>query len=211
MQDSLPVSLIVAATRNQVIGRDNQMPWHLPADLRYFKQRTLGKPIIMGRKTWESLGRPLPGRLNIVISRQADVELDGAEIFADLATAIQRGQEWATQQGVDEVMIIGGGQLYQHALSLAQRVYLTRIDLELEGDTFFPVLDPQQWQQTDAQAHPAQEQQPGYSFEVWQRRYSSACPAMFSYSPGNRQHRARLAVARGCSVVGQKTRLGRGV
>ncbi|MDD2222140.1 MAG: type 3 dihydrofolate reductase [Gammaproteobacteria bacterium] len=170
MQDSLPVSLIVAATRNQVIGRDNQMPWHLPADLRYFKQRTLGKPIIMGRKTWESLGRPLPGRLNIVISRQADVELDGAEIFADLATAIQRGQEWATQQGVDEVMIIGGGQLYQHALSLAQRVYLTRIDLELEGDTFFPVLDPQQWLQTDAQAHPAQEQQPGYSFEVWQRR-----------------------------------------
>ena len=170
MQDSLPVSLIVAATRNQVIGRDNQMPWHLPADLRYFKQRTLGKPIIMGRKTWESLGRPLPGRLYLEISRQADVELDGAEIFADLATAIQRGQEWATQQGVDEVMIIGGGQLYQHALSLAQRVYLTRIDLELEGDTFFPVLDPQQWQQTDAQAHPAQEQQPGYSFEVWQRR-----------------------------------------
>ena len=170
MQDSLPVSLIVAATRNQVIGRDNQMPWHLPADLRYFKQRTLGKPIIMGRKTWESLGRPLPGRLNIVISRQADVELDGAEIFADLATAIQRGQEWATQQGVDEVMIIGGGQLYQHALSLAQRVYFPRIALELEGDSYFPVLGPQQWQQTDAQAHPAQEQQPGYSFEVWQRR-----------------------------------------
>lgn len=169
MSQVLPVSLIVAATRNQVIGLDNQMPWHLSADLRYFKQRTLGKPIIMGRKTWESLGRPLPGRLNIVISRQADVELAGAEVFADLEAAILRGQEWATQQGVDEVMVIGGGQLYQQALTLAQRVYLTRIDLELEGDTFFPVLDAQQWRQTDAQAHPAQNQEPGYTFEVWQR------------------------------------------
>ncbi len=172
MQDILPVSLIVAATRNQVIGRDNDMPWHLPADLRYFKQRTLGKPIIMGRKTWESLGRPLPGRLNIVISRQADTVLEGAEVFADLQAAIVRGQAWAAEQGVDEVMVIGGGQLYQQALALAQRVYLTRIDLELEGDTFFPVLDAQQWQQTDAQKHPAQEQEPGYTFEVWQRTHN---------------------------------------
>lgn len=174
MPASLPVSLIVAATRNQVIGRDNQMPWHLPADLRYFKQRTLGKPIIMGRKTWESLGRPLPGRLNIVITRQVDAELEGAEVFADLEAALQRGQAWAAQQGVDEVMVIGGGQLYQQALALAQRVYLTRIDLELEGDTFFPVLDAQQWQQVDAQAHPAQAQEPGYTFEVWQRTQSPA-------------------------------------
>lgn len=170
MQHSLPVSLIVAATRNQVIGRDNQMPWHLPADLRYFKQRTLGKPIIMGRKTWESLGRPLPGRLNIVITQQADAAFEGAEVFTDLQSAIQRGQEWASEQGVAEVMVIGGGQLYQQALALTQRVYLTRIDLELEGDTFFPVLDAQQWQQTEAQAHPAQDREPGYTFEVWQRR-----------------------------------------
>ena len=172
MQQQLPVSMIVAATRNQVIGRDNQMPWHLPDDLRYFKQRTLGKPIIMGRKTWESLGRPLPGRLNIVITRQADLKLEGAEVFAEIEAALQRGQDWAVQQGVDEVMVIGGGQLYQHALPLAQRVYLTRIDLELEGDTFFPVLDAQQWLQTDAQAHPAQNKQPGYTFEVWQRTQS---------------------------------------
>ena len=170
MTHSLPVSMIVATTRNQVIGRNNQMPWHLPADLRYFKQRTLGKPIIMGRKTWESLGRPLPGRLNIVITQQADTVFEGAEVFADWQVAIQRGQEWAREQGVDEVMVIGGGQLYQQALALAQRVYLTRIDLELEGDTFFPVLDAQQWQQTDAQVHPAQDQEPGYTFEVWQRR-----------------------------------------
>lgn len=169
MTHSLSLSMIVAATRNQVIGRDNQMPWHLPDDLRYFKQRTLGKPIIMGRKTWESLGRPLPGRLNIVVTRQTDVEYAGAEVFSDLAAALQRGREWATQQGVDEVMLIGGGQLYQQALPLAQRVYLTRIDLELEGDTFFPVLDPQQWHKTDAQAHAPYNEQPGYTFEVWQR------------------------------------------
>ena len=169
MNNTLPVSLIVAATRNQVIGLENQMPWHLPADLRYFKQCTLGKPIIMGRKTWESLGRPLPGRLNIVISRQADVALAGAEVFADLASAIERGQAWAAQQGVDEVMVIGGGQIYQQAIALAQRVYLTRIELELEGDTFFPVLDAGDWQQTSAETHPAQNTEPGYTFEVWQR------------------------------------------
>ncbi|MDY0250250.1 MAG: dihydrofolate reductase [Pseudomonas sp.] len=169
MNKLLPVSLIVAATRNQVIGRDNQMPWHLPADLRYFKQCTLGKPIIMGRKTWASLGRPLPGRLNIVISRQAATELEGAEVFADLESAILRGQEWAAQQGVSEVMVIGGGQVYQQAIKLAQRVYLTRIELDLDGDAFFPELDARQWQQIDAQAHPAQNHEPGYTFEVWQR------------------------------------------
>lgn len=169
MTHSVPVSMIVAATRNQVIGRDNQMPWHLPEDLRYFKQRTLGKPIIMGRKTWQSLGRPLPGRLNIVVTRQQDAEYAGAEVFSNLEAALQRGREWAVQQGIDEVMLIGGGQLYQQGLPLAQRVYLTRIELELEGDTFFPVLDNQQWQKTDAQTHSAKNDQPGYTFEVWQR------------------------------------------
>src|SRR5690554_5787328 len=169
MNNTLPVSLIVAATRNQVIGLENQMPWHLPDDLRYFKQCTLGKPIVMGRKTWESLGRPLPGRLNIVVTRQAVAEYAGAEGFSDLAASLQRGREWASQQGVDEVMLIGGVQLYQQALPLAQRIYLTRIDLELEGDTFFPVLDPQQWRKTDAQTHAPHNEQPGYTFEVWQR------------------------------------------
>ena len=169
MTHSMPVSLIVAATRNQVIGRDNQMPWHLPDDLRYFKQRTLGKPIIMGRKTWQSLGRPLPGRLNIVVTRQQGVDFAGAEVFSDLEAALQRGREWAVQQGVDEVMLIGGGQLYKQALPLAQRVYLTRIELELEGDTFFPVLDSREWHKIDAQIHSAANGQPGYTFEVWQR------------------------------------------
>ena len=167
---SLPLCLIVAATRNQVIGRDNAMPWHLPDDLRYFKARTLGKPIIMGRKTWESLGRPLPGRLNIVVSRQPDLQLEGAEVFADLADAIERGQQWAAEQAVDEVMLIGGGQLYHQALAQANRVYLTRIELELEGDTWFPQLPFDEWQRVDAQPQPAEDDRPAYTFEVWERR-----------------------------------------
>ncbi len=167
---SLPLCLIVAATRNQVIGRDNAMPWHLPEDLRYFKARTLGKPVIMGRKTWESLGRPLPGRLNLVVSRQQELQLDGAEVFADLSAAIERGRQWAQEQGVDEVMLIGGGQLYHQALAQASRVYLTRIELELEGDTWFPQLPFDEWQRVDAQPHPEQAGRPAYTFEVWEKR-----------------------------------------
>lgn len=167
---SLPLCLIVAATRNQVIGKDNAMPWHLPEDLRYFKARTLGKPIIMGRKTWESLGRPLPGRLNLVVSRQADLQLEGAELFSSLTEAVERAQQWASEQGVDEVMLIGGGQLYHQALSQASRVYLTRIELELEGDTWFPQLPFDEWQRVDAQPHPAEDDKPAYTFEVWERR-----------------------------------------
>ncbi len=167
---SLPLCLIVAATRNQVIGKDNAMPWHLPGDLRYFKARTLGKPVIMGRRTWDSLGRPLPGRLNIVVSRQPDLQLAGAEVCACLEDALVRAQQWAQQQGVDEVMLIGGGQLYHQALSQASRVYLTRIELELDGDTWFPQLPFDEWQRMDAQPQPAEDDKPAYTFEVWERR-----------------------------------------
>ena len=126
--------MIAALAQNRVIGLDNRMPWHLPADLRHFKAMTLGKPIIMGRKTWDSLGRPLPGRLNLVVSRQADLQLDGAEIFTDLDAALVRAEQWAREQGVAELMLIGGAQLYAHALGQAQRLYLTRIDAQPEGD-----------------------------------------------------------------------------
>src|SRR5690606_23548746 len=116
----LPLAMIAALARNRVIGLDNQMPWHLPADLKHFKAMTLGKPIIMGRKTWDSLGRPLPGRLNIVVSRQTDLRLDGAEVFASLEDAIARADAWAREQGVDELMLIGGAKLYAQALPLAE-------------------------------------------------------------------------------------------
>lgn len=165
MKNTLPLSLIAACAHDRVIGLDNRMPWHLPADLKHFKQTTLGKPIIMGRKTWDSLGRPLPGRLNLVVSRQTDLQLEGAEVFASLEAAVARADEWAREQGVDELMLIGGGQLYAEALPLASRIYLTRIDLVVQGDAFFPAFTG--WQLVESEAHAASETTPAYSFETW--------------------------------------------
>lgn len=126
------LSLVAAMANNRVIGRDNDMPWHLPADLKHFKAVTLGKPVIMGRKTFESIGRPLPGRRNLVISRQADFSPQGVEVVSSLDAAL------AAAADADEVMVIGGGQIYRQALAVAQRLYLTFIDADIEGDTRFP-------------------------------------------------------------------------
>ena len=145
MTKSLPLSLIAALGENRVIGVDNSMPWHLPGDFKYFKATTLGKPIIMGRKTWDSLGRPLPGRLNIVVSRQADLVLEGAEVYPSLEAAVVRAEEWAKEQGVDELMLIGGAQLYAQGMAQADRLYLTRVALSPEGDAWFPEFDLNQW------------------------------------------------------------------
>lgn len=169
-QTRLPLAMIAALANNRVIGLDNRMPWHLPADLKHFKAMTLGKPIIMGRKTWDSLGRPLPGRLNLVVSRQADLQLDGAETFTDLDAALVRAEQWAREQGADELMLIGGAQLYAQALDLAQRLHLTRIEANPEGDAFFPAFDENEWQCVDSQAHPAEGEAPAYRFECWTRR-----------------------------------------
>lgn len=169
-QTYLPLAMIAALADNRVIGLDNKMPWHLPADLKHFKAKTLGKPIIMGRKTWDSLGRPLPGRLNLVVSRQQGLELEGAETFTSLDAALVRAEQWAREEGVDELMLIGGAQLYAQALGQAQRLYLTRIDAAPEGDAFFPAFDEAQWQRVESQAHPAEGSAPAYSFETWQRR-----------------------------------------
>ncbi|MFC6337078.1 dihydrofolate reductase [Pseudomonas sp. CCM 7891] len=169
MKKSLPLSLIAALGENRVIGVDNSMPWHLPGDFKYFKATTLGKPIIMGRKTWDSLGRPLPGRLNIVVSRQAGLVLEGAEVFPSLGAAVERAQEWATEQGVDELMLIGGAQLYAQGLEQADRLYLTRVGLSPEGDAWFPPFDVNQWTLVSNVENPAQGDKPAYNFEVWER------------------------------------------
>lgn len=169
MKKTLPLSLIAALAENRVIGVDNSMPWHLPADFKYFKASTLGKPIIMGRKTWDSLGRPLPGRLNLVVSRQTDLQLEGAEVFASLEAAIERAEAWAIEQGVDEVMLIGGAQLYSQGLADADRLYLTRVGLNPMGDAWFPEFDETQWTLVSEELHAATDDKPPFSFEVWER------------------------------------------
>ena len=169
MKKTLPLSLIAALGENRVIGVDNSMPWHLPGDFKYFKATTLGKPIIMGRKTWDSLGRPLPGRLNIVVSRQTDLRLEGAEVFPSLEAAVERAQAWALEQGVDELMLIGGAQLYAQGLQQADRLYLTRVALSPEGDAWFPAFDENQWKLVSNLRNPAEGDKPAYNFEVWEK------------------------------------------
>lgn len=170
MKKHLPLSLIAAMAENRVIGIDNSMPWHLPGDFRFFKATTLGKPIIMGRKTWDSLGRPLPGRLNLVVSRQADLQLDGAEVFPSLEAAVLRAEQWAQEQGVAEVMLIGGAQLYAQGLPYADRLYLTRVELNPQGDAWFPEFDTTQWQRVSTQPNAAEGDKPAYHFDVWERQ-----------------------------------------
>ncbi len=170
MKKHLPLSLIAALGENRVIGVDNSMPWHLPGDFKYFKATTLGKPIIMGRKTWDSLGRPLPGRLNLVVTRQTDLQLEGAEVFTSLDAAVERAEAWAAEQGVSEVMLIGGAQLYAQGLEQADRLYLTRVALRPEGDAWFPEFDEAEWALVSNVDNPPVDDKPAYSFEVWERR-----------------------------------------
>jgi len=143
------LSLIVAMAQNRVIGRNNRLPWHLPADLKWFKQITLGKPILMGRKTHESIGRPLPGRTNIVITRRHDYPAEGCIVAHSLAEAV-------TAAGTaEEIIVIGGASLYAQVLPWAARIYLTLVQAEPAGDTWFPALDPQDWQEVWREDHPA--------------------------------------------------------
>lgn len=143
------LALIAAVANNRVIGRDNALPWRLPEDLQHFKALTLGHAIIMGRKTWESLRRPLPGRTNIVISRQPDYFASGAQVVPSLAAALAVAQE-SDEDG--ETFVIGGAEIYQLALPRAQRLYLTEVDVEARGDTLFPLWDKAAWRETGRQA-----------------------------------------------------------
>ena len=164
--------MIAAMAKNRVIGANNTMPWHLSADLQHFKQVTLGKPIIMGRRTYQSIGRALPGRLNIVISRDSAFTLDDALVVGDCEQAIAAAEKNATEAAgknkADEVMIIGGGTIYQHFLPLCQRLYLTEIDLDIEGDTYFPDYQLHyNWQVLEKEFFKADEKNPyNYCFKT---------------------------------------------
>ena len=140
------LSMIVATADNNIIGKDNDMPWHLPADLAYFKKVTLGKPIIMGRKTYESIGRPLPGRRNIVISRDESYAASGIDTVTSVEQALALVNGSNGDEAVEEIMVIGGGAIYAHCLPKADRLYVTHIKAVIDGDTQFPNYDNGTWQ-----------------------------------------------------------------
>lgn len=148
---SASLVVVVAVARNRVIGRDNGMPWRVPSDLKHFRRITMGRPIVMGRRTFESIGKPLDGRTNIVVTRDPDFASEGVVVAGSLEEAIAAGRAVADRDGVDAVMITGGGQIYAEALPLADRVVATEIDLAPEGTIFFPVLDPKEWREVSRQ------------------------------------------------------------
>ncbi len=165
---TVTVSAIVAVAENGVVGRDNTLPWHLPEDLKYFKRVTLGKPIVMGRKTFQSIGRPLPGRRNIVVSRDPGFAPEGVETALSLAAALALA---AGREGeVEEVMVIGGAQIYREAMSQVNRLYVTEVHAELEGDAYFPEIDWSDWREESRERHEACDLNPyPYSFVVYSR------------------------------------------
>jgi len=162
----------VARARNGVIGREGALPWRLPGDLAFFKKTTLGKPVIMGRKTWDSLPiQPLPGRLNIVLSRDGSFAAHQAVICETFQEAVQIGREQAAEDGVEEVCVIGGAALFAMALPRARRIYLTEVEAQVEGDVHFPALDEADWREVWREAHPADEKnQYAFTFRRLERR-----------------------------------------
>ncbi|MGH8584376.1 MAG: dihydrofolate reductase [Gammaproteobacteria bacterium] len=159
------MALAVAMDRHGLIGCAGQLPWHLPADLGHFRDITLGKPVIMGRRTHESIGRPLPGRTNIVLSRAPGLRIEGCTVVSNLREALDAAA------GHAEAMVIGGSRLYAEALAAATRIYVTEVHAELEGDTYFPHLQRGEWLETGRADHPADARHPyAYSFVVLERR-----------------------------------------
>lgn len=164
------LAVIVAAAENGVIGAANDLPWYLPEDLRYFKRVTMGKPIVMGRKTFESIGRALPGRANIVITANRDYRPEGVIVVASIEAALVQAESAAVAAGVDEVLVIGGAQIYQQALDRADRLYLTRVHATVEGDAYLPEISWENWVEHSREWHAAiGENSYDYSFIVYDR------------------------------------------
>ena len=158
------ISIIVAASENDVIGRQGELPWRLSDDLKHFKAITMGKPIVMGRKTWESIGRPLPGRQNIVITRQRGFVAEGCDVVASLDDAITAAGD------VNEIVVIGGSQVYALALPLAERLYITRVHADVEGDASFPAVDATRFCLVADEHHEADDRNEyDFSFRVYDR------------------------------------------
>lgn len=145
------LSIIVAVADNGVIGSGNELPWRLPDDLKHFKALSLGKPVVMGRKTYDSIARPLPGRLNVVVSRQAGLQIAGCTVVPSLSEAIDAAG------AVDEIVIVGGADIYRQVLPRVQTIHLTRVHAAVPGDVYFPSLAPDEWREVSAEYHPADE------------------------------------------------------
>lgn len=170
MPSNPKVQIVVARARNNIIGRDGDMPWRLPTDLRHFKAVTLGAPVVMGRKTFQSIGRPLPGRANIVVSRSG-FQADGVTVAQTLETAISLARQIAQETGSAKMSVIGGGEIYRQAIARADELYMTEVDAEIEGDTHFPEIDSAMFQRVSL-SDPIKTENDSHSvaFALWQRR-----------------------------------------
>lgn len=164
-ESNVKLTIVVAASANNVIGWQGSLPWHLPEDLRRFRRLTWGKPLLMGRRTFEAIDRPLPGRRNIVISRRPGLEIEGCDVAATVDDAL------ALVAADPEVMVIGGGEIYRALLPRTDCIEMTRVHVEVEGDTFFPELDPDEWRMAASEEHPAGEGRPvGFTFQRLERQ-----------------------------------------
>ena len=201
-----PLTLIAALDCNRVIGRDGRLPWHLPADLRFFKQVTMGKPLLMGRRTWESIGRPLPGRDMIVLSQNPAYRAHGITVVHSLDQALE------VAAAAPEIMVIGGAVLFAQTLPLAERMYLTQVEAEIPGDVWFPDWDPQPWRLDWEERHPADAGHAWpYRFQRWERRErresfqgSAASAADPVHDKPRRSGRGRIARGAGVPLAGTR-------
>jgi dihydrofolate reductase len=153
----IKVSLVVAVARNGVIGREGGLPWRLSSDLKRFKANTIGRPVIMGRKTFQSIGKPLPDRHNIVVTRDPQFQSDGITVAPDVTKALTIAKAKAASDGAEEVCVIGGGEIYRQTLAAADRLIVTYVEAEVEGDTRFPQIDKKIWREVSSENHPAGE------------------------------------------------------
>src|SRR5690606_630250 len=168
---SVKIAMIAGVAENGVIGSDQTIPWRVPSDMGFFKRTTMGKPIVMGRKQYETVGRPLPGRTNIVVTRQAGYAPDGVIVANSLEAALDKARDVALADGAGEVMVIGGGDIYAQAMALADRLYISHVDLAPEGDVVFPDIDPALWQVVDEPEVPISDKDSAsFRVRVYERR-----------------------------------------
>lgn len=169
------IAMIAGVAENGVIGSEQTIPWRVPSDMAFFKQTTMGKPIVMGRKQFETVGRPLPGRANIVVTRQKDYHPEGVMVVHSVDAAIAEARRIAEADGVDEIMIIGGGELYAQLIARADRLYISHIDLAPAGDVLFPAITPEQWVVVDLpEVAPSPRDEASYRVKVYERRKAGA-------------------------------------